>query len=394
MKNYITPNFKFADMIPIKAQGNTVWDENNKDYIDLLGGIAVNALGHCHPELIKTLHEQADKLWHISNTFTTTTSQALAERLVKNTFAEKVFFANSGAEVNEAALKLARKYAYDHFGPKKNKIISCYNSFHGRTLFTATVGGQEKYQTGFGPLPPAIYYTEFNNTEALKDILDDETCAFIVEPIQGESGVLPAHLEFLKTARELCNKHEIALILDEIQTGMGRTGSLFAYQQYQITPDILTSAKALGCGLPIGAMLTTDQFAEAFTPGSHGTTFGGNPLVCAVANTAFDIINSEETLSNVKKQHEYFESELNQIAAETGKFKLIRGKGLLIGCVLADEFEGKANQVVSEALKAGVIVNQAGPNVVRLAPSLIINDEDRQKGLNRLKRALDQWIPQ
>ncbi|QRN41534.1 MAG: acetylornithine/succinylornithine family transaminase [Neisseriaceae bacterium] len=394
MKNYITPNFKFADIIPVKAQGNTVWDQNNKDYIDLLGGIAVNALGHCNPDLIQTIHEQADKLWHISNTFTTTPAQELAEKFVKNTFAEKVFLANSGAEANEAALKLARKYAHDHFGCKKNKIVSCHNSFHGRTLLTVTVGGQEKYQSGFGPLPPSIYYTEFNNIETLKDILDDETCAFIVEPIQGEGGVLPAHLEFLKIARELCNKYNIAFILDEIQTGMGRTGSLFAYQQYQITPDILTSAKALGCGLPIGAMLTTNQFAESFTPGSHGTTFGGNPLICAVANTAFDIINSENTLNNVKRQHEFFKTELTQIASETGKFKLIRGKGLLIGCVLADRFLGQAGQLVNEALKAGVIVNQAGTNVIRMTPSLIIDDEDRQKGLNRFKKAVEQWIPE
>lgn len=391
MKNYITPNFKFADIIPVKAKENTVWDDKGKNYIDFLGGIAVNALGHCHPALIKTLDQQAKKLWHISNLFTTIPTQELAEKLVKNTFADNVFFANSGAEANEAALKLARKYAFDHYGPQKNKIISCLNSFHGRTLFTVSVGAQEKYQHGFGPLPGEIYYTPFNDSEALKEILDDNTCALIIEPIQGESGVLPAHLEFLETARKYCNQHNILLILDEIQTGMGRTGSLFAYQQYQVIPDILTSAKALGGGLPIGAMLTTESIAKSFTPGSHGTTFGGNPLVTAVANTAFDIINSPETLNNVKEQSEKFINELEEITAETGVFSLIRGKGLLLGCVLNEKYKNKAAEIVNASLDAGVIISLAGSNVIRLAPSLIINDRDRKEGLTRLKHAILQW---
>ncbi|MBQ5429116.1 MAG: acetylornithine/succinylornithine family transaminase, partial [Neisseriaceae bacterium] len=281
MKNFITPNFVFADIIPEKAKGSRVWDKNGNEYIDLAGGIAVNALGHCHPELVAALKEQSEKLWHISNLYTTRPTQELAEKLVAHSFADKVFFANSGAEANEAALKLARKYAHDNFGEEKHEIVSCVNSFHGRTLFTVSVAGQPKYSKDFAPLPAGIIHTPFNDIDALKKVINNKTCAFIVEPIQGESGVLPADKAFLQAARDLCDQFQAALIFDEVQVGMGRTGKLFAYQNYGIAPDILSSAKALGCGFPIGAMLCSEKYAQAFTPGSHGTTFGGNPLACA-----------------------------------------------------------------------------------------------------------------
>lgn len=391
MKNYITPNFDFLDMIPVKGTGSVVWDDKNRDYIDFVGGIAVNALGHCHPRLLAALKDQAKNLWHCSNLYTNIPSQQLAEKLVTHTFAEKVFFANSGAEANEAALKLARRYAFLHKGAQKNKIISCEASFHGRSLFTVTVGGQKKYQQGFGPLPERIEYVPFNQTERLKEMLDDDTCAFIAEPIQGESGVISAHLEFLRCARELCNEHAIVFILDEVQTGMGRTGSLFAYQQYQVVPDILTTAKALGCGVPMGAMLCSEEVASAFTAGSHGTTMGGNPLCCAVANVAFDIINSQETQSHTKYQNERFVAELNQLAIDSGVFQSIRGKGLLLGCVLADAYRGQARELVQTMLSTQVMVSQAGPDVIRLTPSLLIRDQEREEGLKRMKQALEIW---
>ncbi|MFH4416090.1 MAG: acetylornithine/succinyldiaminopimelate transaminase [Neisseriaceae bacterium] len=393
MKNYITPNLQFFDLVPIKAQGSSVWDEAGREYIDLFGGIAVNALGHCHPALIRALEDQAHKLWHISNLYLTLPTKELAKKLVQHSFAEQVFFANSGAEANEAALKLARKYAFEQYGPSKDKIVSCCNSFHGRTLFTVSVSGQKKYQLGFGPLPPGIQHIALNDTEALEKHLDDQTCAFICEPIQGESGVIPAESNFLKLARRLCDLHKIVFILDEVQTGMGRTGKLFAYQHYGITPDIMTLAKALGCGVPIGAMLTLEKFAKAFAPGSHGTTLGGNPLGCAVANVAFDLINSAKTLQHVQQQGLLFRQKLNQLMSETGKFQSIRGEGLLLGCVLQDRYQGKARELVQAALAAGVLISQAGPDVIRLAPSLIIQAEEREKGLARFEQALKQWNP-
>lgn len=391
MQNHLTPNFAFAPMMPSRALGSRVWDEQNQEYIDLSGGIAVNALGHCHPALITALTEQAQKYWHISNYYTTEPTQSLARRLVQNSFADKVFFANSGAEANEAALKLARKYAREHFGAEKHEIIACVNAFHGRTLFTVSVGGQPKYSQDFAPLPAGITHIPFNDVAALQAAISDKTCAVIIEPIQGESGVLPATIEFMQAARDLCTQHHAALIVDEVQTGIGRTGKLFAYEHYGILPDILTSAKALGCGIPIGAMLTTDQFAPAFSVGSHGSTFGGNPLACAVANRAFDIINTPETLAHVATQSEKLQAALHQIGQETGAFNQVRGQGLLIGAVLAEPFTDQVSSLVQAALTHGLMVLGAGSNVLRFEPSLLLNDEDLHEGMNRLRTAIATW---
>lgn len=282
MQNYLTPNFAFAPMIPERASGSRVWDTEGREYIDFSGGIAVNALGHCHPALVDALNAQMHKLWHISNIYTTRPAQELAQKLVKHSFADKVFFCNSGAEANEAALKLARKYARDRFGGGKSEIVACINSFHGRTLFTVSVGGQPKYSKDYAPLPQGITHVPFNDIAALEAAVGEQTCAVIIEPIQGESGILPATAEYLQAARRLCDRHNALLILDEVQTGMGHTGRLFAYEHYGVVPDILSSAKALGCGFPIGAMLATEKIAAAFQPGTHGSTFGGNPMACAV----------------------------------------------------------------------------------------------------------------
>lgn len=392
MHNYLTPNFTFAPMIPAKGLGSRVWDTEGREYLDLAGGIAVNALGHCHPVLVQALTEQAHKLWHVSNIYTTEAAQNLAQKLVQHTFADKVFFCNSGAEANEAALKLARKYARDHFGVEKNEIIACVNAFHGRTLFTVSVGGQPKYSQDFAPLPQGITHIPFNDCAALQQAISAKTCAVIIEPIQGESGVLPATDEFLRTARQLCDQYQAALIFDEVQTGMGRTGKLFAYEHSGVLPDILSSAKALGSGFPIGAMLTTNQFAPSFSVGTHGSTFGGNPLACAVAAAAFDLIQNPQTLNHVQQQGERLLRGLQAIGAETGVFQAVRGQGLLIGAVLAEAYQGRASEITAAALQQGLMILVAGGNVLRFAPSLLLNDEDLALGLEKLRLAIQTWL--
>ena len=392
MHNYLTPNFTFAPMIPAKGLGSRVWDTEGREYLDLAGGIAVNALGHCHPVLVQALTEQAHKLWHVSNIYTTEAAQNLAQKLVNHTFADKVFFCNSGAEANEAALKLARKYARDHFGTEKNEIIACVNAFHGRTLFTVSVGGQPKYSQDFAPLPQGITHIPFNDCAALQQAISDKTCAVIIEPIQGESGVLPATDEFLRTARQLCDQYQAALIFDEVQTGMGRTGKLFAYEHSGVLPDIVSCAKALGCGFPIGAMLTTNQFAPSFSVGTHGSTFGGNPLACAVAAVAFDLIQDPQTLNHVQQQGERLLRGLQAIGAETGVFQEVRGQGLLIGAVLEEAYQGRASEITAAALQQGLMILVAGGNVLRFAPSLLLNNEDLALGLEKLRLAINTWL--
>lgn len=392
MHNYLTPNFTFAPMIPAKGLGSRVWDTEGREYLDLAGGIAVNALGHCHPVLVQALTEQAHKLWHVSNIYTTEAAQNLAQKLVQHTFADKVFFCNSGAEANEAALKLARKYARDHFGAEKNEIIACVNAFHGRTLFTVSVGGQPKYSQDFAPLPQGITHIPFNDCAALQQAISAKTCAVIIEPIQGESGVLPATDEFLRTARQLCDQYQAALIFDEVQTGMGRTGKLFAYEHSGVLPDILSSAKALGSGFPIGAMLTTNQFAPSFSVGTHGSTFGGNPLACAVAAAAFDLIQDPQTLNYVQQQGKQLLRGLQAIGTETGVFQEVRGQGLLIGAVLAEAYQGRASEITAAALQQGLMILVAGGNVLRFAPSLLLNDEDLALGLEKLRLAIHTWL--
>lgn len=392
MTNYLTPNFSFAPMVPERASGSRVWDTDGRELIDLSGGIAVNGLGHCHPALIEALTEQAHKVWHISNIYTTQPAQDLAKRLVDNSFGDKVFFCNSGAEANEAALKLARKYGRDHFGEDKTEIIACLNSFHGRTLFTVSVAGQSKYSKDYAPLPQGITHVPFNDVDALAAAISDKTCAVIIEPIQGESGILPATQEYLEAARRLCDEHHALLILDEVQTGMGHTGKLFAYQHYGVTPDIISLAKALGSGFPIGAIITTDQIAPTFGPGTHGSTFGGNPLACAVGKRAFDIINAPETLAHVQTQGAKLQQALTELGQKTGVFKQVRGMGLLLGAVMADPYENRASEIFNAALKHGLMVLVAGPNVVRFAPSLLLNDEDLAEAMVRLASAVKEWL--
>ncbi|WP_166359764.1 aspartate aminotransferase family protein [Pseudomonas akapageensis] len=384
----MVPNYAPAGFIPVRGAGSRVWDQSGRELIDFAGGIAVNVLGHAHPALVGALTEQANKLWHVSNVFTNEPALRLAKKLVDATFAERVFFCNSGAEANEAAFKLARRVAHDRFGPEKYEIIATINSFHGRTLFTVNVGGQSKYSDGFGPKITGITHVPYNDLDALKAAISDKTCAVVIEPVQGEGGVLPAELAYLQGARELCDKHNALLVFDEVQTGMGRSGELFAYMHYGVIPDILSSAKSLGGGFPIGAMLTTEALAKHLVVGTHGTTYGGNPLACAVGNAVIDVINTPEVLAGVKAKHQRFKTRLEKIGQQYGLFTEIRGLGLLIGCALSDAWKGKAKDVFNAAEKEGLMILQAGPDVVRFAPSLVIDDADIDEGLDRFERAV------
>jgi len=377
-----------AEFIPGHGAGSWLWDQSGKDYVDFAGGIAVNALGHRHPAVLQALTEQAEKVWHLGNGYTNEPVLRLAKKLVDATFADKVFFCNSGAEANEGALKLARLVGHSKNAHQKTEIIAFNNAFHGRTLFTVSAGGQPKYSQDFAPLPPAITHLPFNDLAAVADHISSRTCAVIVEPIQGEGGVVPADPEFLKGLRQLCTQYDAVLIFDEVQTGVGRTGELYAYQAYGVVPDILTTAKALGGGFPIGAMLTVDRLAEHFQPGTHGTTYGGNPLATAVAGKVLDLINTPEVLGGVSVRHEWFTERLNQINHQYHVFSEIRGMGLLIGAEMSERFKGQAKQLNQLAAEEGLISLIAGPNVLRFAPSLIIPQTDIEEGLNRLERAV------
>ncbi len=384
------PNYAPAALIPEKGEGVKLWDKEGNEYIDLGGGIAVNSLGHCHPALVETLTTQANKLWHMSNIYTNEPALELATNLVENTFAEKVFFANSGAEANEAALKLARRYAADNYHTEKREIIAFYNSFHGRTLFTVSVGGQAKYTEGFEPLPGGITHVEFNNLQALEQTISDDTCAVIMEPILGEGGIVPATKEFVKGVRALCDKHNALLIFDEVQTGVGRTGHLYAYQGFDVTPDILTTAKSLGGGFPVGATLATAEVAKSLVPGTHGSTYGGNPLACAVANTVLNTVNKPELLASIPAKFERFKNALMTIGEKYGVFSEVRGQGLLIGAGLTEAWQGKAKEFVNAGVEHGVLVLVAGLNTVRIAPSLLITDAEIDQAMARFEKAVAQ----
>jgi acetylornithine/N-succinyldiaminopimelate aminotransferase len=320
----------------------------------------------------------------------------LAQRLVDATFAERVFFCNSGAEANEAALKLARRYAHDRSGAQKFRVISTLNAFHGRTLMTVTAGGQAKYSAGFGPNPAGFTHIPYNDVAALeaafRDEGGDDICAVILEPMQGEGGMTPGTPAFLQTARRLCTEHHALLILDEVQSGMGRTGTLFSYMQKGIVPDVMTSAKGLGGGFPVGAMLTTTEFASAFTVGIHGSTYGGNPLACAVAGAVLDVINTTEVLDGVKARHALFMEGLKAINARRKVFRDLRGEGVWLGAELDAPWKGKSMDVVKAAGEAGLLLLVAGPDVVRLAPSLVISLDEILEGLARLETALNRAL--
>ncbi|HFG1860832.1 TPA: aspartate aminotransferase family protein [Vibrio cholerae] len=384
----MVPCYNPMEFIPVKGFGSRIWDQQGHEYIDFAGGIAVSCLGHCHPVMVQALTTQANKLWHLSNVMTNEPALRLAKKLTQVSFAEKVFFANSGAEANEAALKLARRYAADVYGPEKSEIIAFNQGFHGRTFFTVSVGGQATYSDGFGPKPGDIVHLPYNDLAALQAQISDRTCAVMMEPLQGEGGIISPSTEFVQAVRELCDKHNALLIFDEVQTGNGRTGDFYAYQGIGVTPDILATAKSLGGGFPIGAMLTTAKIAEHMKVGVHGSTYGGNPLACAVAEAVVDFVAQPEILAGVKQREQWMRAELEKINQKYHLFKEIRGKGLLLGAALNDEWQGRARDILVAAGKQGLMVLVAGASVVRFTPSLIISQQEIEEGMARLDKAI------
>lgn len=388
----MVPNYAPSAVIPVKGLGSRVWDQTGREFIDFAGGIAVNCLGHCHPALVGALKDQADKLWHLSNVMTNEPALILAQKLVNATFAEKVYFANSGAEANEAALKLARRWAKNEFGDHKTQIIAFKQGFHGRTFFTVTVGGQPAYSDGFGPKPADIVHAEYNNLASLEALISDNTCAVMLEPLQGEGGIITPTPEFIQGVAALCKKHNALMIFDEVQSGVGRTGQLYAYMGLGVVPDILTTAKALGGGFPIGAMLTTTAIAKHLVVGTHGSTYGGNPLACAVGIAAFDTVNTPEVLNGVKQREQLFREGLKAINAKYDVFSEIRGQGLLIGAALNDKYQGKARDFMLAAADEGLMMLVAGYSVIRMTPSLIIPEADIAEGLKRFEKAVAKMV--
>jgi len=390
-KSYWLPVYRPRELVLDHGKGAHVWDTQGRDYVDFGAGIAVNALGHQDPDLLEALTAQAHKLWHASNVFYTEPPLRLAEELVRASgFAQRVFLCNSGAEANEAAIKLVRKWAASKGRPPEQRtIITFKGSFHGRTLATVTATAQPKYQEGYEPLPAGFRYLDFNDAAALElAFAAGDIAAVMLEPVQGEGGVLPAAPGFLRRVGELCDQHDALLVLDEIQCGMGRTGTLFAHTQDEVTPDIVTLAKALGCGFPIGAMLAGPKVAEVMQYGAHGTTFGGNPMAAAVARVALRKLGSPELLANVERQSAALRAGLIRLGTEFGLFTKVRGRGLMLGAVLADAYKGRAGEVLDMAAAHGLLLLQAGPDVLRLVPPLNITDEELAEGLARLHAAL------
>lgn len=388
----MVPNYAPAAMVPVRGEGSHVWDQQGNEYIDFAGGIAVNCLGHAHPALVSALKKQSEHLWHLSNVYTNEPALRLAKQLVDATFADKVYFCNSGAEANEAALKLARRHAHDHYGPEKDEIIAFYQGFHGRTFFTVSVGGQAAYSDGFGPKPAAIRHCEFNNLAMLKEMINPRTCAVMVEPLQGEGGIIPATPAFLEGVRALCTEFNAQLIFDEVQTGVGRTGELYAYMHYGVVPDILTSAKALGGGFPIAAMLTTDPLALTLKVGTHGSTYGGNPLACAVGEAVLNTVNTPDVLEGVKAKEALFRELFANINQTYPVFSEMRGKGLLLGAALNEQYAGRARDFLQASVAEGLMPLVAGANVVRFTPSLVIPEADIREGMARFERAVARVI--
>ncbi|MBT7259964.1 MAG: aspartate aminotransferase family protein [Desulfobacula sp.] len=383
-----TDNFVFQTYLRqgkafVKGEGVFLWDEDGKKYTDFLAGIAVVSLGHCHPKITEAINQQASTLVHVSNLFYTIPQADLASKLCEKSFSDRVFFTNSGAEANEAAIKLSRRYFQKKGEKNRYKIITMEQSFHGRTMATLTATGQDKIKEGFSPLLEGFSHVPFNDIDALKNQIDETVCAIMLEPVQGEGGIIPADPDYLLAVRKLCNDKGILLIFDEIQCGMGRCGTLFAHELYNITPDIMTIAKALGNGFPIGAMLSTKDAATGFDYGSHATTFGGTPLATAAALEVVNIISKEKFLDRVRQMGQYFKNQLEKLKEKHTRVVDVRGKGLLLGL----ELDKNAGPLVVELFEKGFIVNGIQDKILRFAPPLIIEEKEIDrliKGLNSL----------
>ncbi|HET6396819.1 MAG TPA: acetylornithine transaminase [Pseudoxanthomonas sp.] len=390
-RQYYLPVYRPRELVLERGQGSRLWDSQGREYVDLAAGIAVCGLGHNDPDLVGALVEQAGRLWHTSNIFYSEPPLRLAEELVKaSRFAERVFLCNSGAEANEAAIKLVRKWAAAQGrAPQQRVIVTFRGSFHGRTLAAVTATAQPKYQEGYEPLPGGFRYVDFNDPVQLETAMAaGDVAAVMLEPVQGEGGVMPAASGFLRRVRELCDHHGALLVLDEIQSGMGRTGTLFAHWQDEVVPDIVTLAKALGGGFPIGAMLAGPKVAQAMQFGAHGTTFGGNPLAAAVARVALRKLASPQIAANVSRQSHALRAGLAAIGEEFDLFAQVRGRGLMLGAVLKPAWAGRAGEILDRAAANGVLLLQAGPDVLRFVPALNIADADVAEGLKRLRAAV------
>ena len=386
--NYLMHTYNRFPVAIRKGRGMKVWGTDGKEYLDFLGGVAVNCLGHCHPKVVVAIQKQAQRLIHISNYFHIESQTKLAKILVNNSFADKVFFCNSGAEANEAAIKLARRYFKELVGQNKFEIITALNSFHGRTLGTLSATGQEKFKIGFEPLVPGFRHVEFDDIDAIEKTITKNTCAVMLEPIQGESGVKIPDPDYLREVRKVCDKHGILLILDEVQTGMGRTGKLFAYEHYGITPDIMTLAKGLGGGVPIGAMLATDKVAAAFEPGTHGSTFGGNPLSCSAAVATIDVLIEDGfILDQCRRMGKYFKKRLEELQKEFPSIVAeVRGMGLLVGIELTRD----GTPLVKACMERGLLINCTAGNILRFMPPLIITEKEIDHLVDILEQIFDR----
>lgn len=380
----LTPNYRQS--IPlVRGEGVRVWDADGKEYLDFLGGVAVNVLGHCHPALVRALEEQARTVWHVSNHYFVPRQVELAEALLAATpWARRAFFCNSGAEANEAILKLARKYHADRGHPERNELVACDGSFHGRTLFTVTVGGQEKYRHGFEPVVPGVRHVPFGDVAALEAAIGERTAGFIVEPIMGESGVIPAPEGYLQAARRITRERGALLLLDEVQTGVGRTGKLWAHEWVGVAPDLMSSAKALGGGFPIGALLATEEVGQHLTPGSHGSTFGGNPLGCAVALAVLRELLQGGVLERSRETSARLVAGLERLRAG-GRVERVRGQGMLLAVIVKGVAAG---EVMKEARARGLLVNAIGDDVLRLAPPLNLSPAEADLAVERLGAAI------
>jgi acetylornithine/N-succinyldiaminopimelate aminotransferase len=382
---YLFPLYPRAPVALVRGQGCHVWDADGKEYLDFFASTVVASLGHAHPRVTQAIAEQAGKILHVSNLHHSEPQALLAELLCTHSFADRVFLCNSGAEANEAAIKLARKYGSEH-GDGRFEIVTALGSFHGRTIATIAATGQEKVRHGFQPLPEGFRYFAYNDIEALAAAISPRTIAVMLEPLQGEGGIIVPHPEYLRRVREVCDKHDLLLILDEVQTGMGRLGTLFGYEQSGITPDIMTLAKGLGAGVPIGAMLATERVASSFTAGAHASTFGGNPLTCAAAVAVMRVMIEEGVLANCSAQGEHLRARLRDLRRRVPRIKDVRGRGLLVGA----ELDGPGAPVVDACRAAGLLINCTMEKTLRFSPPLIVTQDEVDRAVEITARVLGQ----
>jgi acetylornithine aminotransferase/acetylornithine/N-succinyldiaminopimelate aminotransferase len=380
---YVANTYARFPIALVRGKGARVWDADGKEYLDFVAGLAVISLGHSHPAVVRAIERQAKKLIHVSNLYHIGPQAELARELCRHSFADRVFFCNSGAEANEAAIKLVRRYGGEWLGGKY-AILSTYNSFHGRTLATLTATGQEKVRAGYDPLPPGFRQVPYNDLSAMESAMDEKTAAILVEPIQGEGGVVVPEDGYLKGLRELCDRKGILLVFDEVQVGMGRTGKLFAYEHFGVEPDIMTLAKAIGGGLPLGAMLANEKVAKSFVPGAHATTFGGNPLACSVGLAVLKTLLKDRLLNNCVKMGKLLMDGLESIGRRFSFVRQVRGKGLIVGMELEQEGKG----IVDECLKEGLLINCTAGKVLRFLPPLTVGEKEIDKGLSILEKVL------